>query len=44
MRRPLQKNEFLLQFEELLKKYGYDTVYCRGEILMVQRRRDWTSL
>lgn len=30
MQKPLEKNEFLLQFERLLKKYGYDTVYCRG--------------
>lgn len=30
MQKPLEKNEFLLQLESLLKKYGFTTMYCHG--------------
>lgn len=28
---PLKKTEFLLQIEAILKKYGYDNMYCLSE-------------
>lgn len=30
MRQPLEKTPYLQEFERILKKYGYDTVYCIG--------------